>query len=211
MLERGQVRVARGDVGRVAGHQLEALTGHRGPPARRPFRSGIGLQPAHAQRQPLGVGLGDGQGVGAGVGGAELQLWPAVRQGQRDGAAAGAEVEHARRCVGRQQLQRPVDQGLGVGARVEHAGIDLQLQPVEGLGAGEVGQRLAGDAARAQGAEVRGGLGRQRVVVVGDQPGAVSGRPAEHVQQQHLRLRARQARGLGLPQRQRQCGLLRIQ
>jgi hypothetical protein len=97
-----------------------------------------------------------------------------------------------RAAVGRQQVQRPVHQRLGVVARVEHARIDLQRQAVKGLGAGQVGHRLAAQrrAHRASNGRQRR---RQRIAVVRDQPGALVRGAAQRVQQQHLRVDARQA------------------
>jgi hypothetical protein len=123
-----------------------------------------------------------------------------VRDGQGDGAAARAQVQHVGRLAGRQQVERPVHQGFGVVARVEHARIDLQRQAVEVLAAGEVGHRLAPQAARGQRAEALGARWRQRIAVVRQQPGARVRGLAQRVQQQHPRLVARQAGVFGVAQ-----------
>ncbi len=185
--ERGQVRVGGGDVGRVAHDQVE--------------RAGNAVQPValdepHGQAQPPGVGAGDGEGVGAGVHGQHLGLRAPALQGQGDGAAAGAQVRHA--GGGRGERQSPVHQRLGIGARVEHAGVHLQRQAVELLGAREIGHGFARRAAGAQGLVAgQDGFG-QRIAVVREQPGAVVQGALQQVQQQHLRVDARQALGLRL-------------
>ena len=91
---------------------------------------------------------------------------------QRDGAAAGAQVDDAgvhfahRQPTGAvcrlvvsasepQQFQRPFDQGFGVGPRYEHARIHLQCQSEELLLAHQIGQRLTCHPLLAQRHELR--------------------------------------------------------
>ena len=191
--QRRQVRVVRRDVGRVADDEVKALVRQRAKP--------VAVAQVQFQPEPRRVARCDGQRVGTGIDGRHARARPLSRQRQRNGAAAGAQIEHAAARIGRQQGQRPVDQRLGVVARVEHAGIDLQLQPIERLAACEIGHRLAGQAARGQLVQACVGGTRQRVVVVRQQPGARVGGLPKDVQQQHLRFRARQAAGL----QRRQC------
>ena len=49
------------------------------------------------QAQNTGVGLCHFQRCRANVGGMHLHLWPGVFQCQRDGTAAGAQIEYAQR------------------------------------------------------------------------------------------------------------------
>ena len=192
--ERGQVRVVGADIGRVADDQLEArgqggAVGSLGGSfslALGPAGQPAAEQEAYRQLQPAGVGTGHSQRVAAGVERPDLGIGPALLQRQRNRAAAGAEVEQARGLERRQHLERPVDQGLGVGARIEHTRIDQQLEAMEFALADQIGYRLARQAAAAQRQELLGGGRGQRIGVVRDQPGPVVRRAAEPVQQQHL-------------------------
>ena len=196
--QRGQVRVGVGNVGRVADDQVKAFARH--------WRQPVAQAHVDAQAQPLGIGARHGERVGAGVHRHHLRQRPLLRDGQRDGAAARAQVEHAARGIGRQQRQRPVDQRLGVVARVEHAGIDAQRQAVECLLAGQISHRLARQPARGQRLQAVGRGFRQRIGVVRQQPGAGVRGLLQHVQQQHLRLQPGQAAGLPVAQGIRQGG-----
>ncbi len=136
----------------------------------------------------------DRERVRAGIHGQHhLRAGQTVPQGQGDGAAARAQVRHARQGQGPQDLQRPVHQRFGVGARIQHARIHLQRQAVELLATREVGHGLAGLPARAQGIETLLLLGGEPVLVMGEQPGTACIRPAQRVQQQQLRIDAREA------------------
>ena len=87
-----------------------------------------------------------------------------------------------RRCA--QPLQRYFDQVLGLGARDQHAGIDLERQPPELLPPGQV---LHGDAigAALEQIVILGELGRaESMLGMRVEPGAVA---PEQVQQEQLR------------------------
>ena len=96
----------------------------------------------HRQFEALRIGLRHGQRVRAVVQRVHLPQAALVLQRQRDCAAAGAQVQHPLRCGG-QGLQRPIDQGLGVCAGVEHAGVYQQVQTVKSLVPGDVSQGFA--------------------------------------------------------------------
>ena len=182
--QRRQMRIAGCDVGRIGDDQVVA----RGRRALQP----VGLPEPHRQPQAQCVAARHVERAGTGVDGIDISIGPGLLQGQRDGAAAGAEVKHARRRIGGrgggspQDLQCPFDQGLGVRARHQHAGIDPQGEAVEFLLAEQVGHGFAGDAARDVPREACAGRLGQCVVVVGQQPGAVVRGSSERVQQQQL-------------------------
>ena len=134
MAQRRQVGVALGDVGRVADDQVEHAPGQRREPC--------ALMPVDRQTQPLAVAARDRQRRRAEVDRADLRIRPPRLERQRDRAAAGAQIDQraARRQRG-QHVERPVDQRLGVGPRVEHVGRDRQHQAVELVLAGEIGDR----------------------------------------------------------------------
>lgn len=71
-----------------------------------------------------------------------------------------------------------------------------RVEAVELALTGEVGQRFAAGAACAQGGKLRWRGGGQGVGV-GDEPGAASVAPAQHVQQQALGVQAVQPLGVG--------------
>ncbi len=68
---------------------------------------------------------------------------PLVRDGERDGACARADVEHSRRGHTVEQRQATLDDDLGLRPRDERAPVDLQHQPPEAPLAEDVGERLA--------------------------------------------------------------------
>ena len=119
-----------------------------------------------------------------------------ARARQRERAAAGAQIGDARRHAAGQQLQPPLHQQLGFRTRHQHSRRDVQAQRPEALVAGQVGHRRAGRAALAQGHEARLCIGRQRVGVVRQQPGAAGAGTAQGMQQQQLGVDARQAQRL---------------
>ncbi len=95
-----------------------------------------------------------------------------------------------------QHLQRPVDQGFGVGARHQHIGADLQVQTIKRFAAGQVGQRFALGAALSQRLQAGKARRRQQVGVVRQQPPALSGGDVQHMQQQQLGIQPVQALAL---------------
>ena len=168
-----QVRIGSGDVRRVAQHQIKPPPGQRVPPR--------ALCELHRQRQSRRVVAGQLQGVGAEVGGGHARLRLPVLDGQRDGARAGAEIDHRGRATAGlrrprcQPLQRPVDQQLGVGPRHQHTRVDLQHQAVKFFFAQQVGERLAGGAASGQRIEGPGLRGVKQRFAVRQQPAAALG------------------------------------
>ena len=101
----------------------------------------------HRQVQALGVGAGYDQGVGAGVHRRHLRNRTLVLQGQRHGPTARPQVQHASCFIRKQQFQRPFDQDFRVGARVQHPGVHLQHEAKKVFVPGDVGHRLALQAA----------------------------------------------------------------
>jgi hypothetical protein len=104
-----------------------------------------------------------------------------VRDGQRDGARAAAQVHDDRTGEPGEAFQRPLDQQFGLRAGHEHPGADGELEQPERCPAGQVLERHPVGALVEQGGEPGG-------VVVGDvrereQPGA---RAADDVGQQQL-------------------------
>ncbi len=90
----------------------------------------VALEQRDVEPEPLGVGARDGQRVRAGVGGDHLEVGPLGLERQRDRARAGADVGHAR---ARRQLERRLDEVLGLRPRDQHARVDAQLDRAEAL------------------------------------------------------------------------------
>ncbi len=165
-----------GHVGRVGHHDVDRALevaqqvrvghvpgqdGDRGVP-RRGARSGV--EPGPGDRVGVPLDRGDP--------GPRVLL----RDRQRDGPRAGAQVDHHR--VLPQLREHPAGDLLGLGPRHEDPGAHRQLQVPEGGRPGEVLQRHPGGPLLQQGPEP-GGV---RDVVQGDQPGA--GQPQRVGEQQ---------------------------
>ena len=179
----GEMRITFGDVRRVAQRQIKALAGERIPP--------VTAQQAHIETEPLDVALRDLEGGGARIDGADLGIHRAVLHGQCDGTAAGAEVDDTR-CADRrqrsaQQLERPVDQRLGVGAWHQHIGIHFHGEAVELLDAADVGNRFARDAPVEEPLEPCGRAIADRRIGVGENRGSIG---VEAVGQEQLGVQA---------------------
>ena len=197
--QRGQVGIGAGDVGRVRDDGVKAPAAEGRPP--------VAFEPLDGQPQRLGIRACHGECGVAAVDGADLRPRAGAGQRQRDGAAAGAEVDHRRRVArGGQPLECPVDQRLGLGPRHQHGGCHLQRQAVECPLAGDVGQRFAGRAARHAGPETRHQVGTGQRVVVCMQPGA---RLLQHVGEQQLRIEPFDAGAARFGQRLRDCRRVR--
>ena len=95
----------------------------------------------HLEPQPRRVAARDVERVLADVGGDDVEVRALVLQGERDRAAAGADVDDARPL--RQPLDRRLDERLGLRPRDQHARVDVQLEVAEALHAGDVGDGLA--------------------------------------------------------------------
>ena len=127
-----EVRVVSANVRGVADDQVKALgwcgfiaccVGQRGPAAQP-----VGLPVMHRQAQPLGIESGHSQCIRARIHGPDLGLGAGLLDGQGDGAAARAQVEHGGPLGSgglSQYVQCPVHQAFGIGSGVQHAGIDL--------------------------------------------------------------------------------------
>jgi len=88
--------------------------------------------------EALGVGAGDFQRRAGGVGGEQLAARQLVGDRQRDRARTGADVEHP----ARPQLQRQLDQQLGLRPRDQYPPVDLELDVPEPLAPEDVRHRL---------------------------------------------------------------------
>ena len=120
---------------------------------------------------------------------------PFVRQGDRDAAAAGADVRDRERTmpIG-MELERGLDDQLGLGPRNQDCGRHLERQAPELARADDVGERLAGGAPGDQRVESSGEFGRLGVPSVGDQARSVSSRAhAPRAAGRRVRLRRRDA------------------
>ncbi len=187
--QRGQMRIAFSDIGWVADDQLEGFTAGR-PDGLEPTAQ----QPPHRQPQPLAVATRHRQRIDTDIHRRHIRLGRSTAsQRQRNRTAAGAQIKHPRRRAAlREQLQRPVDQRLGIGAWVQHRRSHVQIEPVELVPAGQIGHRHAVGAAL-QPVDPAARLIRvEPVLIMGQQPGA---RPADQVSQQHLRIEALHAPG----------------
>ncbi len=125
-------------VGRIGDHRVHAAQPIRGRPPQvaapkldpRRHAVGFGVVPRHAQRFVRAV-----QRV-------QAQVGPAPRQRDGDAAAARPQVGHP--GGGRKlELERGVDQPLGLGPRNQHRGSYPKSEPEELLDAGDVLGRLA--------------------------------------------------------------------
>ena len=124
------------DVGRVGDHGVG-----RGRAVQQ-----VGAGERDVEAEALRVGAGDGEGVVADVGARDLEVVPLVLQRECDGAAAGADVDDAGAAG---QVERGLDERLGLGPRHEHARVDLQVEVAKAARAGDVGDGLALDRAAA--------------------------------------------------------------
>ncbi|CPP90851.1 Uncharacterised protein [Bordetella pertussis] len=178
------MRVLARDIGRVGDDQVVAVLRRQGlvPVAR---------QAAPPRAQPLRVTLGHRQRGRAQVGGRHLGLRATQRHRHGDGAAAGAQVQHARRSAALQPMQRRLHQQLGIRARNQHIRRQRVPMPHELAPAQQIGHGLASQAARRQLPPGRLVRGLDRVGIVRQQPGA---RAAQHVLGEHARLQPGQAR-----------------
>ena len=160
-----EMRIALGDVGRVAGDQVEAFAGQRREPV---AVAEFDVADAVAQR----IAARDCERGFAGIGGDDGRTRPFPGDGERDRAAAGAEVGDARCRVDRNPRQGQLDQQLGLRTRDQGGRADFQFQGPEPLGAGQVGDRLTGAAARDQVEEARHHRRIDRVPRMREQPAA---------------------------------------
>ena len=127
-------------VRRVADDDVEHLPAERSEPP--------GFDEAHVEREPSRVRTRDAERCGARVAGRDLRVRPRAFHGERDRAAARADVEHRR---ARQSLdcgKCELDEQLGLGTRDQYLGRYMQRQREELALAREIRERLAARAAR---------------------------------------------------------------
>ena len=151
-LRRRRLQLGRREVGRVGGDEGEAPTGEGAEAVR--------VQPLHLQAEPPPVRPRHGEGGPGALDRRHAQAVPLVGQRQGHRAAPRPPVEHG--GARRRDLEGPLHQHLGLGARHQHLRADLQPQAPERPRAGDVGERLApaapGDQ-RAGAVELGGGQG----------------------------------------------------
>ena len=133
-LEDGRV----GDVGEVGEDEVDLLVEIL-------VRKALLDRDLEVDAEPLGVLAGDFGRLGREVGGGHLQVRALVEQGEGDGAGSGADLVHAG-ALG--QLGGDLDQQAGLPARDQHPRVDGDVDPLEGLVAEDVGERLVLGAAR---------------------------------------------------------------
>lgn len=141
-------------------------------------RPEIGLQEGDAGGVTMGVAAGDGELFGREVGGGDGKVGAMVRNGNRDGAGAGADIDEA--ASWRRVFDGPFDHLLGLDARREDVGGDFEIETVEFAGAGEVDEGYVFGAAGNEGLEVGLLVGGERLVVVREHPGAVTAQGVRH-------------------------------
>ena len=143
---------------------------------------GVALEQLDIQAQGSGILARDVDRAGRAVDARHARSRMLGGDRQRDRARSDADVDDGRDAV--EQRQAAVDDDLRLGARHQHAPVDLQRQPTEPPLAEHVGERLAGLAA---GDERPIPLHRADLV---DERQAGTRRP-EHVRKQELRVDAR--------------------
>lgn len=160
-----QMRVTVGDVGRVAGDQVELFAFERCEPISE-------TEGDIAQSEALRVGLRDQQGIDAGVGGEHMSVRAFAGQGQGNRAAAGAQVGDAGAAVGCEVFKCDFYQQFGFRARDQGGRGNSEIQRPEAGAAEDVGDRFAGAAALDQ-CRVTLHIGRfEHIAGMYEQPGA---------------------------------------
>ena len=141
---------------------------------------------AFGELEAIGVGLGELEGRDRGVDGDEPSLVAGLGDREGDGTRARADVEdrHQGRRRRPEGLEQPVDEVLGLGPGDQHAAVDEQVE-IEGMEAAralDVGDRLAGEAAANEVAEIPAiGLGQEPVVLEIELETLAAERPGQQV------------------------------
>ncbi len=163
--------LARRDVGRVGDDGVERA-GDR--------LEQVALQHLHVEPEPGGVGPRHRERARAELRGHHVEVGALGLERQRDRPRARADVGHARAA---RQVERGLDDVLGLRARDEHARVDGQVDGAEALAAEQVGDGLALAAARGQVHERARLVGLEPALGIDDQRGAVD---PQHVREQQL-------------------------
>src|SRR5438067_1923645 len=130
------MRVVCGDVRGIGDNRVETLARHRVVPAR--------LDEARIRdTEVLRIGSRDRYRGGRYVDANHRGAGPLVGNGEGDCAAAGAQIENARRRIGGYARQGELDQKLRFRTRYQDGAIDLQLEAVKLAPSGEIGNGLA--------------------------------------------------------------------
>ena len=140
-----------GDVGRVGDDDVEGCEGLDQGSGEQ-----VGLDEGDAVDEVVagGVLLGDGEGRGVEVGGGDAGGGKLGGECERDGAGAGADVEHVgvAEVAGGDPAENGFDEEFGLGAGDEGVGGDAEHEAEELLMAGDVLEGLFGGAAGDEGA-----------------------------------------------------------
>src|SRR5262249_8294855 len=124
--------------------EIVALVDSLSPIAAREARAG-------GEAEAFGVVGRDHERRRAGVDAEPARVWKLAERREQQAAAARAEIEdRERRRAVREELQRRLDQGLAVGARVEHGRRDAKVETPEFARAEDARDGLAGLRAPAQ-------------------------------------------------------------
>ncbi len=148
----------------------------------------VGLEEddAVAEGEAACVVFGDGESGGVEVGGGDEGVGEVGGESEGDGAGARADVQDAGSGevgAGGEGVEDGFDEEFGFGAGDEGVGGDAEVEAVELVRADEVLEGFFGCPAEDQGAEGGDDRGRELVVGVGDEPGAVA---EEDVRQQRV-------------------------
>jgi hypothetical protein len=168
--------LGQGHVRGVAQQRVE-LVGH-------PLQQ-VGVHPRDLQPELGAVGAGAAERRLAHVAARHPQVGTLVLERQRDGARAGAEVEHGGAAG---QAETDLDQQLALRTRDQGAGVDGQLQAAKAAAPEDIGDRLALDRAPAHGVleDAHRGTGDEQVTI-----GAELLAPdAKHVREQQFCVQA---------------------
>ncbi len=189
--QRLQMRIVAGNIGRVGDDDMESF-GHAIEPEP--------LLKMHVELQTRGVVAGHLQGLSTALDSSELKVGAGMLQSQGDRPASCAKVKHRGALHGKRgkHFQCPFNQGFRLWSGYQYAGVHQQVQSKEFLVTGDVGQWFTGSAALHT--FVEPGLRRWRhgIKIVCQQPGALTGRFAQRVQQEQLRVELRHTSGLCL-------------
>ncbi|EHM53307.1 hypothetical protein HMPREF9080_01834 [Cardiobacterium valvarum F0432] len=136
MAEGGEVRIVRGNIGRIADDEVGAFVSKGGKP--------VTVQEADIRHaETAGVFRGDRQRRRALIAAGDIGVGAGARDSQRQRTAAGAEIKHRRAGNVAQKMEGALHHRFAVAARDEGGAADGEIKPVERLIAEQVGERFA--------------------------------------------------------------------
>ena len=171
-----EVRIVGAEVRRIAGDQRESAPGQRLQPI-----AGDAFDVAECE--PLRIAPRDFERGDTGVDRDHPRAWPFLGQGQRDRAAAGAEIGHRSSLVRGDALQGEFDQQLGFRAGDQRRRRYFEIEAPEAAAAEQICDRLTGSTAFDQRFEARGRSAIDQAVGIGEQ---LRTRTLQHVAEQQL-------------------------